>query len=149
MRSLYLLPAVALLGLLAGCDADKMKDVAANDSCSLDSPVNGAEVVSDVPFEPWGWAYNAVASTAPKDVTLQIINAKNDVVMTSPVARAPRPDVAKAFSKPDLANSGFVGKLDISKLDAGTYSIKVIQQEGNFRYNCTSPTKFKIQAKKA
>lgn len=147
MRSLYL-PAVALLGLLAGCDADKMKDFASNNSCSLDSPVAGTTVMSNVPFEPWGWAYNVVADTLPKDVTLQIINAKNDVVLTSPVTRAPRPDVAKALGKPDLTNSGFVAKLDISKLEAGTYSIKVIQQEGNSRYNCSSPTKFKIQANK-
>ena len=147
MRTLYL-PAVALLGLLAGCDADKMKDVASNNSCSLDAPVSGAQVLANVPFEPWGWAYNVVAGTVPKDVTLQIINAKNDVVLTSPVTRAPRPDVASALNKPDLAMSGFVGKLDISKLEAGTYSIKVILQEGNVRYNCTSPTKFKIQANK-
>lgn len=146
MRSLYL-PAVALLGLLAGCDADKMKDVASNNSCSLDSPATGTQVLSNVPFEPWGWAYNVVAGTVPKDVTLQIINAKNDVVLTTPATRAPRPDVAKAFDKPDLANAGFIAKLDISKLEAGTYSIKVIQQEGNFRYNCTSPSKFKIAAK--
>lgn len=147
MRSLYL-PGVALLCLLAGCDAGKMKDVAANNACSLDEPIGGAQVHTNVPFEPWGWAYNVTAGSVSKDVTLQIINAKNDVVLTGPATRIPRPDVAKAFDKANLANSGFVAKLDISKLESGTYSIKVIQQDGNLRYNCLSPNKFTIQASK-
>lgn len=147
MRSLYF-PAFALLGLLAGCDADKIKDVTANDACSLDGPIGGAQVHANVPFEPWGWAYNVAAGSVPKDVTLQIINVNNDVVLTAPATRVPRPDVAKAFENPNLADSGFVAKLDISKLESGTYLIKVVQQEGNLHYNCASPNKFTIQSSK-
>ncbi|ARB27922.1 hypothetical protein HX787_06705 [Pseudomonas tolaasii] len=148
MRYLYV-PAIVLLGVLAGCDADKTLKVAANDYCSVDSPTNTVDVVNNKPFEPWGWAYNVSDGSIPKNVSIEIISSSKDVVLTAPVIRSSRPDVAKVFGKPDLEMAGFGGNINISALKPGVYGINVIQEDGPRRYVCKSPVKFKVVAPKA
>ncbi|MDR6918649.1 hypothetical protein J2X66_005552 [Pseudomonas sp. 3296] len=147
MRYLYL-PAVAMLGLLAACDAGKPKDIAVNSYCSLDSPKAEAKLSTSAPFEVWGWAYNVAAGTVPKDISLEIISSGGEVAMTAPLVRSSRPDVAKAFAKPDLEMAGFTGVVDIGALKSGVYTVKIIQQEGISRFACTSPSKFDIKSTK-
>lgn len=139
----------ALVGLVAGCDANQNVNVTANDYCSLDNPAASAEVVASKKFEPWGWAYNKTDGSIPKDVTLELVSSDKIVVATVSAARASRTDVAKAFSKPELEMAGFGGSMDIRAVKPGIYSINVIQQDGPRRYVCTSPVKFKIVAPKA
>jgi YbbR domain-containing protein len=110
--------------------------------------VSAAVLQTSEPFEPWGWAYNVNSNSVPKDISIQIVSASNDVAVTAPLNRSSRPDVAKAFSKPELEMSGFVGKVDVSGLASGTYSVKIIQQEGTTRYVCTSPVKLKFHSAK-
>lgn len=148
MRYFYV-PVVALVGLLAGCYADKNINVAANSYCSLDNPAASAQVVATKKFEPWGWAYNKADGSIPKDVTLELVASDKTVVATGTAARTSRTDVAQAFSKPDLEMAGFGGNMDISAVKPGEYSINVIQQDGPRRYVCASPIKFKIVAPKA
>lgn len=148
MRYIYV-PVVALVALLAGCDADKNVNVAANNFCSLDNPAASAEVVSNKKFEPWGWAYNVADGSIPKDVTIELVSSNKTVVASGPAVRTSRTDVAKAFSKPELEMAGFGGDLDISAVKPGVYSINVIQQDGTRRYVCASPVKFKVVAPKA
>lgn len=147
MRYLYV-PVVAVLGLLAACDADKFTYVPANDYCSFDSPVAQTKIPTSAPLETWGWAYNLAAGTVPKDVSIQLVSSKGDVVVTAPLSRSSRPDVAKAFSKPDLEMSGFAGKVDISAVASGIYTVKIIQQEGMRRFVCTSPVKLNLYSAK-
>lgn len=147
MRYLYL-PVVAMLGLLAACDSGKAKDVVANNFCSLDSPAAEAKISTNVPFEAWGWAYNVAAGTVPKDVSIQLISSGGDVAITAPLTRSSRPDVAKAFAKPDLEMAGFNGVVDISTLASGVYTVKIIQEEGKRRFACASPSKLNIQSSK-
>lgn len=148
MRYFYL-AIFALVGLLAGCDANKNVNVTANSYCSLDSPPASAEVIVSKKFEPWGWAYNKADGSIPKDVTLELVSSDKTVVATVSAVRASRADVAKAFSKPELEMAGFGGSMDISAVKPGIYSINVIQQDGPRRYVCASPVKFKIVAPKA
>ncbi|CRM44845.1 hypothetical protein AOA59_07595 [Pseudomonas sp. 2822-15] len=147
MRYLYL-PVFAVFGLLAACDSGKPAGVVANDFCSFDSPVTATTLQTTEPFEPWGWAYNVKAGSIPKDVSIEIVSASNDVAASAPLTRSARPDVAKAFSKPELEMSGFVGKVDVSGLASGTYTVKIIQQEGTTRYVCSSPVKLKFHSAK-
>ncbi|MFJ2683761.1 hypothetical protein ACIOYV_08460 [Pseudomonas sp. NPDC087342] len=147
MRYLYV-PVVAVLGLLAGCDGDKFTYVAANDYCSFDSPVVQAKIPTSAPLETWGWAYNVSSGAIPKDVSIQIVSSKGDAVATAPLSRSSRPDVAKAFSKPELEMSGFVGKVDVSAVPSGTYTVKIIQQEGTKKYVCSSPVKLNLYSAK-
>src|SRR5690349_11026548 len=113
MRYLYM-PVVAVMGLLAACDSDTFTYVPANDYCSFDSPVAQTKIPTSAPLETWGWAYSVASGTVPKDVSIQIVSSKGDSVATAPLSRSSRPDVAKAFSKPELEMAGFVGKVDIS-----------------------------------
>ena len=91
----------------------------------------------------WGYVYDSEAGTIPLSVTLRI-SSPEAVVMTVPAIRGRRPDVAAAFGRPELEESGFGAEMDIASLSPGQYTFSVVQELDAKRIVCESSGPFTV-----
>ena len=54
-----------------------------------------------------GWIANDVADESPKNVTAIIADSQGQILISASSPSTGRPDVAQAYNKPGMANSGF------------------------------------------
>ena len=83
-----------------------------------------------------GWAGNVPAGTSPKQIFVEFEGPSKVYIQAAHGNK--RPDVADAFKKPGLADTGWVAYADLSEVAAGTYKVRIIQVEGQSGLVCDS-----------
>jgi len=114
--------------------------------CHLDS-VRGApaqpvvSLRSDELAEIRGWVGDVPSGLAPTAATIYLGN-EGERLSVLAHAGLPRPDVAAATGKKDLAASGFVAMLPGREIPAGTYTVAIGFADANGQWAC--PTGYRI-----
>ena len=109
--TLMLVAIFVFAGCNAGPDPEK---VVATQYCSLDNILGatGAGLIFSSPVGTTltfqGWAVDIANGKVPRDVSLQLIDAKDQVVASyEGSSGAKRPDLVKAFNVPGIEDGGF------------------------------------------
>lgn len=109
-------------------------------ACALDvvndQPAKDALISDKARVKLHGWAGNVPAGTSPKQVVIELEGPSKVYVETALGIK--RPDVADAFKKPGLADTGWIAYADLSEAAAGTYKVHIIQVEGHSGLVCDS-----------
>jgi hypothetical protein len=71
-----------------------------------------------------GWIANDVADESPKTVTAIIADEKGKILVSDSSPSTGRPDVAQAYNKPGMANSGFEILIENVKI-RGKYAVSL------------------------
>lgn len=145
-------PVLLLAACLAACSGESALPTAATTSCAVDNVANAtggggtftARTGSKVVFQ--GWAGDVLADATPERVSVVLVGpgGKLRTVGTGPAKNA-RPDVAKAFGKPGMANAGFGIEVSLSDLPAGAYEIHLVHFFGDRQLACRSDKALKVQ----
>lgn len=137
---------VLSLAALSACDSNDGAALVyvASDSCGINAPAS-AEFDRKVPLEPWGWAFDKATGTIPGKIFVQLSSEDNKVGLSTAMTRTSRADVGQAFGRPELNMAGFSGKIDISTLPAGVYTVSVVQHEGARTLVCPGPAKITLK----
>jgi hypothetical protein len=122
----------------------ELPEVVVNDGCGINSPEPGKSYDRTVFLPAWGYAYDADGGTIPSKVTLRITSS-NAVAIVVPAVRGNRHDVAIAFGRPELEESGFGAEVDITSLSPGQYTFSVIQELREKRIVCNSSAPFTVR----
>lgn len=137
--------------LLAACSppdhSAELRSYPAYGACTIDSPASGAIVDSKTDFNLGGWAFNKQDDSVPGGVIVYFVNEETTELITRTATRSPRPDVAAAFQKEGISNSGFNAVVAANSLKPGQYRIELIQvsnRDGSFRCD-GEPHKIKVQ----
>jgi hypothetical protein len=141
----FVLYSAGLLVVLAGCTHSESElIIAADDYCGVNAPIAGTDFDRKAGLSPWGWAFDRSSGKVIEKISIQIISDDNKIGITAPLTRSSRPDVAKAFGRPELENSGFIGSIDVNSLPAGVYRVSIVQRDAAKTYVCTSPSKITL-----
>ena len=109
-------------------------------TCALDGvndqPAKDASISDKARVKLSGWAGNVPAGTSPKQVFVEFEGPSKVYVQAALGIK--RPDVADAFKKPGLADTGWVAYADLSGAAAGAYKVRIIQVEGQSGLVCDS-----------
>jgi hypothetical protein len=106
-------------------------------SCSLDG-IAGATQTSpmafSLPLAPpdtivRGWIANALAGESPDEITIVIANSMGKIYSYEKEKPVSRPDVATAYKKPGMSNSGFEILMD-NVTEPGNYTVTI---QGKFK----------------
>lgn len=137
--------------LLTACSppdqSAELRSYPAHGACTIDSPANGAMVDSKTDFSLAGWAFNRQDDSVPNAVIVYFVNEESTELVTRTAARESRPDVAAAFQKEEVLNSGFNAIVAANDLKPGQYRIELIQvsnRNGSFRCD-GEPHKITVQ----
>ena len=128
---------------VAAQDPNELPEIVVNEGCGINSPEPGKSYDRTVMLPAWGYVYDSEAGTIPLSVTLRI-SSPEAVVMTVPAIRGRRPDVAAAFGRPELEESGFGAEMDIASLSPGQYTFSVVQELDAKRIVCESSGPFTV-----
>lgn len=104
--------------------------------CTIDSPANGATLDGKADFSLDGWAFNKQNDSVSNAVIVYFVNEETTELITRTATRSPRADVAAAFQKDAVLNSGFNSVISANALQPGIYRIELIQvsnRSGSFR----------------
>ena len=83
-----------------------------------------------------GWIANDIADESPKRVTASISDAQGRTILTQTSPTTGRPDVAQAYNKPGMANSGFEILIESVKIP-GRYSVSLQGEYENGNLLCS------------
>ena len=133
------LPTIAfsLLLTVTGCAVGNQNSATTLvSSCSLDSIAGGAHTPPtsysislsppDIIFS--GWLANNLAGVSPDDVMIVIADSKGQIYASKSGKPKSRPDVASAYKKPGMENSGFEILMENLKA-SGIYTVTM---QGSF-----------------
>lgn len=140
--------ACAILAVISGCSLQQDEPsltLIANDYCGINAPIGPEEYEKKAPLQPWGWAFDQATGKIPEKIAMQIISEDNKIGITTAMTRTSRPDVAKAFGRAELEMAGYGGKIDVSSLLPGVYTVSIIQSDGTRTSICTSPSKIVLK----
>ncbi|MFH1208656.1 MAG: hypothetical protein V1673_03775 [Candidatus Omnitrophota bacterium] len=112
------IPAV-VLNVEQTCQVDWVNDVLAQ---------KAAPITEKTKVRLIGWAGNLETGTSSREVFIKLVGPSK--VYFKAFSGLKRSDVASAFKKPGLGNSGWEAYVDLSEVSAGTYKVQVIQVEG-------------------
>jgi hypothetical protein len=115
-----------------------VEEVVANDNCGINAPTPGSEVDRSKSVSIWGYAMNKKDWTLPDPVTIRISSLHGNERIVLPAKRSARKDVADAFDRPEIENSGFGVEADLSALPAGAYMVSVLQVIEGKTFVCNS-----------
>ena len=109
--------------------------------CALDS-INGAvaidgrfEAPANQPAVFEGWA--STPNLEPAKTFTLVLDGQSDFAVTGSTG-IPREDVAKAYSKPALANAGFRVEVPALALPAGDYGITLVYEDNGQPVACSA-----------
>jgi hypothetical protein len=123
---------------------NELPEIVVNEGCGINSPEPGKSYDRTVMLPAWGYAYDADGGTIPSNVIVRI-SSPEAVAMTVPAIRGKRPDVATAFGRPELEESGFGAEMDIAALSPGQYTFSVVQELDAKRIVCESSGPFTVR----
>lgn len=130
MKNSYIWTIIVFLGLLQGC-TDQKPAVTIVSGCAMDG-IEGAAKMPDgnyvslpnAKLRAIGWIADVNAAQAPREVSLILQGINGSVTAQGKGSTEARPDVAAAFNKPTIANSGYSFAFELGKtLPNGTYDI--------------------------
>ena len=119
-------------------------------TCSIDN-INGATKVNGtwvsrlgIPLVVQGWAADRVASAAPNQALVELVDKQDRVINSWQGAfTTARPDVSKAFKNPFMSNSGL--NISLGKIkNSGVYSLVLGDINSGQRQLCVVPYTLKI-----
>jgi hypothetical protein len=145
------------VALISGCD-QKEQDVQGGvtsekdgSMCALDT-INGAAAVPVTKInQPGtlavvGWAVDRQNSTAPSEVSVELVSADGKERITGAARRVTkRPDVAKVYNNPAFVDGGFDGVVNVDKAKPGRYGIRIMQKSGATLLSCDLKRAIEIQ----
>lgn len=110
-----------------------------SDACSIDTVNDKARGLTSsitdkekVKFS--GWIGNTITGTTPKDVIIELEGSSKIYLSASRGLK--RPDVAAHFNRPSLVDSGWNSYSDLKDVASGSYTLRVIQIEGDAGLIC-------------
>lgn len=121
--------------------------VSADGACSLevfnDKISNAVNLVNNKSqVKLTGWAGNVIGGAIPREVWLEFVGISSAYVQAS--TGLARPDVASAFNKQSLTNSGWTVFVDLSSLAVGSYKVRVLMHEAAGELSCETNSTFQI-----
>jgi len=119
--------------------APATSEVIANDNCDINAPKPGGTFDRTEKLAVWGYAFDKSTWAVPPAVSIRIASLHADDKLTVLATRGARRDVAEAFKRRELENSGFGIEVDVAALAPGSYLVSVLQEIGGKVYVCNSP----------
>lgn len=134
-------------GAFAMLAAPATTSAATTASCNLDAvegvPLGAKPLARGGSALFAGWAAASSGAAVPSTVTI-VLTGAHAYAVAAPTG-APRPDVAKAQGKPELAMSGYQVKADMSEVETGTYKVELRYDASGKAWRCTTAHSLRVQ----
>lgn len=114
--------------------------------CNIDTPQNDARVDSTENIQISGWGFHKTSDDLPDQITLYLLNQDGSPPHTLFLSRGlKREDVATAFKRPKLVDSGLYGTIMANTIPPGRYELLILQSGRRTEViRCNSDTKHYI-----
>lgn len=121
---------IVLLGVLQGCSEQKPAVTIAS-ACALDGIVGAGKMAGEnyvslpnAKLRVIGWIADVNSAQTPREISIVLLGANGTATTIGKGSAEPRPDVAAAFNKPAIANSGYSVSLELGKsVPNGIYDV--------------------------